>query len=177
MKILAFGASNSSDSINKKLATYASSLFVNEEVEVIDLIDFTMPLFSKDKENENGHPQEAFAFLKKIEESDFLIISLAENNGNFNVGFKNIFDWCSRINGKVFQDKPMLLMATSPGKRGGANVLAIAQKSFPFYGGNIKAVFSLPMFHDFFDSEKFTIKNEELNYKLATIVQSLKTTI
>ncbi len=162
MKILAFGASNSSDSINKKLATYAASLFTGQQTEVIDLNDYTMPLFSKDTERKIGSPAEATAFLKKIEEADFLIISLAENNHNYNVGFKNIFDWCSRINGKVYQSKPILLMATSPGKRGGMNVLEIAEKHFHFYGGeNIKTIFSLPSFEENFDTEKGMIKNEE----------------
>ena len=40
MKIIAFAGSNSSKSINKKLATYASSLFENAEVEVLDLNEF-----------------------------------------------------------------------------------------------------------------------------------------
>jgi NAD(P)H-dependent FMN reductase len=39
MKIIAFGASPSKNSINKKLATYAAHLFENE-VEVLDLNDF-----------------------------------------------------------------------------------------------------------------------------------------
>lgn len=34
MKIIAFGGSNSQQSINKLLATYASSLFENADVEV-----------------------------------------------------------------------------------------------------------------------------------------------
>ena len=40
MKIIAFGGSNSTQSINKRLATYASSLFENADVEVLDLNDF-----------------------------------------------------------------------------------------------------------------------------------------
>jgi hypothetical protein len=43
MKIIAFGASTSNNSINN-LATYAASLFENATVEVLDLTDFEMPL-------------------------------------------------------------------------------------------------------------------------------------
>lgn len=46
MKIIAFGASPSKNSINKKLATYAATLFENAEVEVLDLNDFQMPIFT-----------------------------------------------------------------------------------------------------------------------------------
>jgi NAD(P)H-dependent FMN reductase len=40
---------------------------------------------------------------------------MAEHNGNYSASFKNVFDWCTRISGKVFQEKAMLLMASSQG--------------------------------------------------------------
>ena len=60
----------------------------------------------------------------------------------------------SRIDGKLWSDKPMLLMATSPGARGGATVLEIAKGRFPYMGGNIVADFSLPSFDDNFSGGK-----------------------
>jgi len=174
MKIIAFGASPSKNSINKKLATYAASLFENAEVEVLDLNDFQMPLFSVDIEKEIGQHPLAQAFLNKIASADILVVSLAENNGNYSVAFKNVFDWCSRIMGKVFQGKPMLLMATSDGKRGGASVLEIAKKAFPRYGAMIKATFYLPSFNDNFDVEKGKISNVELDIQLSEIVKCFK---
>jgi chromate reductase len=172
MKIIAFGGSPSKNSINKKLATYAAGLFENAEVEVLDLNNFQMPLFSVDIEVEIGQHPLAKAFLDKISTADILVVSLAENNGNYSVAFKNIFDWCSRIGAKVFQDKPMLLMATSPGARGGASVLEIAKNAFPRYGANIKATFSLPSFNDNFDVEKGKISNVELDNQLKAIVEN-----
>ena len=173
MKIIAFGASPSKKSINKKLATYAAGLFENAEVEVLDLNDYQMPLFSVDIEAEIGQHELAKAFLAKIESADFLVLSLAENNSNYSAAFKNLFDWCSRITVKVFQQKPMLLMATSPGTRGGSNVLEIAKNAFPRYGADIKATFSLPSFDANFDVEKGVISNEELDNQLKEIVKNL----
>ncbi|KAF5295214.1 hypothetical protein FQR65_LT19916 [Abscondita terminalis] len=49
MKIIAFGGSNSSKSINKMLATYASGLFEDAEVEILDLNDFEMRFFRSDR--------------------------------------------------------------------------------------------------------------------------------
>lgn len=170
MKIIAFAGSPSKKSINKKLATYASGLFENAEVEVLDLNDYEMPLFSVDKEAVIGQHSLAKAFLEKIASADVLVVSLAENNGNYSAAFKNTIDWCSRINGKIFQDKPMLLMATSPGARGGASVLEIAKNNFPRFTADIKAVFSLPSFNDNFDVDANVISNTELDNQLKEIV-------
>lgn len=172
MKIIAFAGSNSSKSINKKLVTYASSLFENAEVEILDLRDYQAPVFSVDVEKEIVKSKEAVAFLEKLKSADLLLISLAENNGNYSTAFKNIFDWSSRIEKDVFQNKPLFLMATSPGGRGGKGVLDIAQSNLPRYGANIKSVFSLPLFNENFDVEIGKISNEEFDAQLKEIVKN-----
>lgn len=172
MKIIAFGGSNSTQSINKHLATYAASLFENAEVEVLDLNDFAMPVFSVDLEKEIGQHEVAQSFLNKLKGADILVVSMAENNGNYSVAFKNVFDWSSRIEKDVFQHKPMLLLATSPGGRGGSSVLGIAETLFPRYGAEIKATFSLPAFGSNFDLKENRISNPELDQQLRDIVQS-----
>jgi chromate reductase len=172
MKIIAFGGSPSKNSINKKLATYAAYLFKDAEVEVLDLNDFQMPLFTVDIEKEIGQHELAKAFLAKMESADILVVSLAENNGNYSAAFKNVFDWCTRITGKVFNEKPMLLMATSPGGRGGASVLEIAKSALPRFGADIKGVFSLPSFNDNFDVVNGKISNPELDNQLKELVKN-----
>lgn len=174
MKIIVFAGSNSSRSINKKLATYASSLFKNAEVEVLDLNEFEAPLFGVDLESEIGQAEEAQVFLQKLKSATILVVSLAENNGNYSTAFKNIMDWCSRIEKEIFQNKPMLLMATSPGARGGKSVLEIAENNLPRYGANIQAVFSLPSFNENFDIENNKISNKELDFELRQSVDKLQ---
>lgn len=174
MKILAYAGSNSSTSINKQLARYAASLFENADVEVLDLNDFEMPLFGVDLEKKIGHHPLAQAFLEKISTADLIVLSLAENNGNYSAAFKNHFDWMSRIRKDVFQNKPMLLMATSDGGRGGKSVLEIAQSNLPRYGADIKGVFSLPVFKDNFDKENQRISNPEFVAELARVVNEVK---
>ena len=56
----------------------------------------------------------------------------------------------------------MLLMATSGGARGGASVLEIAEKRFPFDGAEILQTFSLPKFHENFEVEKGILDDEKL---------------
>lgn len=174
MKLLAFAASNSSKSINKQLVTYAASLVDGAEVEVLDLNDYELPLFSEDREAELGHPELAKHFLARIAASDALMISFAEHNGSYSAAWKNLFDWASRMGKKVFQDRPMVLLSTSPGARGGASVLAAATGSAPFFGGDVKASLAIPNFHENFDIERSVLRNAELNADLLEAVSRLQ---
>lgn len=175
MKILGFAGSNSSKSINRELVRYAASFFAGHNVEILDLNDYEMPIYKMDREKENGIPQLAFDFAQKIDVCDLLIVSLAENNGAYSAAFKNIFDWVSRIpNRKAFGDKPMLLMATSPGSRGGASVLEIAKGRMPRSGGTVLETFSLPNFYENFDVAK-GITNEEFRLQLESKIATVKT--
>lgn len=153
-KILVIGASNSTTSINKTLATYAGSLIKGFESEVLDLNDFEMPIYSPELETIDGIPEEASILIQKIEESEGVIISFAEHNGSYSAAFKNILDWSSRQKQKLWSDKPVLMLSTSPGGRGGSTVLSAAQATFPHLGANIIALFSLPLFYENFDNEK-----------------------
>jgi len=173
MKIIAFAGSNHKASINKQLVEYATGLLDKVDVEVLDLNDYELPLYSQDKEQEIGHPRLAKDFLGKIGESDGIIISFAEHNGSYSVAYKNLFDWCSRIEPKVFQKKPMVLLSTSPGSMGGASVLAAAVNSAPFFDGVVKASLSIPSFYDNFDSDKQLLRHPELNEQLKDAVSHL----
>jgi NAD(P)H-dependent FMN reductase len=174
MNIIAFAASSSSKSINKKLATYASTLLTDASVEVLDLNDYELPLFSEDKEKEIGKPELAKSFLEKIENCDALIISFAEHNGTYSAAYKNLFDWCSRINPKVYQGKSMVLLATSPGPGGASSVLASAVTSMPYFGGIVKGSLSLPSFYDNFDLGNNKVLNPEICSQLMQVINKLR---
>ncbi|MEP3836505.1 MAG: NAD(P)H-dependent oxidoreductase [Algibacter sp.] len=166
--ILAFAGSNSKNSINKQLAEFTASLVDDVKITVLDLNDYELPVFGVDLENENGIPENAQKFLDAIKSSNGIVLSLAEHNGAYSTAFKNLFDWMSRIDGKLWSEKPMLLMATSPGARGGATVLEIAKGRFPFMGGHIISDFSLPSFGANFSAG--TITNNELFKELKSKV-------
>ncbi|AWH86046.1 NADPH-dependent FMN reductase [Flavobacterium album] len=172
MKLLAFAGSSSSTSINKKLATYAAGLIDAAETEIIDLNDFELPLFSVDKEKLIGAPPVARVFLDKIEWADMLVISVAEHNAGMTVAFKNIYDWASRQKKLVFDNKPILLLSTSPGGYGAKNSLEAAKISLPRYGGDIRDTFSLPKFHENFDVEAGKISNKEYDDALKEIIRN-----
>lgn len=171
-KIIVFGASSSKTSINKQLATYAAKQFKEATITVLDLNDYEMPIFSIDKETNAGIPQLAHDFCAQLGTADLIVISFAEHNGAYTTAFKNIFDWISRINAKTFQEKPVVLLATSPGPRGGSSVLEIAKNRFPFQGAVVKGSMSLPSFYENFDAINGII-NDEYKNQLMNIVNAI----
>jgi NAD(P)H-dependent FMN reductase len=173
MNILAFGASTSRTSINQRFAHFAAHQF-DGTVNLIDLNDFQMPLFSVDIEEEFGIPDEAIELLEIIGDADFLVISMAEHNGNYTAAFKNTLDWMSRAKASVFQDKPLLLLSTSPGGLGAKFSLEAALSRFPRHAANIIGHFSLPSFNDNFDTE---ITNNELAKEFQAIIAHTKETL
>ena len=173
--IITLGASSSKKSINKELAEYTGSLLDNVNLTKIDLNNFEMPIYSVDIEAESGIPNGAIELNKLVESVDGFIISFAEHNGAYSAAFKNAFDWLSRINGKVWRDKPMLLLATSPGARGGQTVLDIALGRFPFMGGNIIGSLSVPSFFENFKEGELI--NSELKNELLTLVENFNKSI
>lgn len=50
MKILAFAGSTSSTSINRELVKFVLKSFQDDEINLIDLNDYSMPVFSVDLE-------------------------------------------------------------------------------------------------------------------------------
>ncbi|MHA7944893.1 NADPH-dependent FMN reductase [Formosa sp. 3Alg 14/1] len=153
-RIIAFGASNSKQSINKQLAEYTASQLIGTETTILDLNNFELPVYSVDLEKESGIPANAIRFSQFIKESDAIIISLAEYNGLHTSAFKNLWDWLSRIPMEkpmsFWDNKAMFLLSTSPSKMSNSNVIKISKELFPHFGANIIADFHLPSFGYFF---------------------------
>ncbi len=171
MNILSFAASNSRQSINKQLVSHASLMLAEQidteaRVETIDLNDYEMPIYSVDRENETGIPAMAHRFFNKVREADLVLISFAEHNGSYSAAYKNLYDWASRIDMRVYEGKPMLLLATSPGPGGARNVLKSAAESLPHFGADVRGTFSLERFHDNFDHDEQRLVDPNLKAEL-----------
>ncbi|MCK9255638.1 MAG: NAD(P)H-dependent oxidoreductase [Bacteroidales bacterium] len=177
MKIIAFAGTNSSQSINLKLLKYVLEDFSDYEINLIDLNDYELPIFSEDREKA-GYPDKVREFLSLFEDADAIICSMAEHNRTYSVAFKNIFDWASRIKIKIFDEKPMFLMSTSSGKGAGKFVMETANRFFPQFGADIKETYSLPMFYDNFENDGNGLTNEQeeqiLKAKIKNFSQVLK---
>ena len=179
MRVLSLAASNSRSSINRVLAEHAATVFVAEfapggSVDRLDINDFEMPLYSIDREQADGVPALAQQFKDRIAAADRVIISFAEHNGHYCAAFKNLFDWASRLEGKVYQDKPMVLLSTSPGPGGAASVLRAAIESAPYFGCELRGSLSVPRFHDNVDAARGELTDPTLAAALREALAKLR---
>ena len=108
------------------------------DVNLLDIHNLEMPIYSEEREKASGIPAFAHEFYQATGEADALVISFAEYNGSYTAAYKNLFDWASRIDMNVYQDKPMIMLATSPGVGGAQSVLAAAEGSAPFFAADVK---------------------------------------
>lgn len=152
-KILAIGASSSKASINAVLAKYAAEQVADATVQTVDLNDYEMPIYSIDREEADGIPEQAKQFKALVDATNGIVLSLAEHNGSYTAAFKNILDWSSRLDKEVFSNKPLLLLATSPGPRGAQTILGVAAQSLPYLGAKVTGSFSVPSFYDNYSAE------------------------
>ena len=161
-KIIAFGASNNTQSINKQLVQYVLGRLKDVEKTLLDLNNFELPLYSIDLQKSSGIPKNAVKFLEYIKNSDAIVISLAEYNGLYTTAFKNLCDWMSRIESpKIWHDKPMFLIGTSPSKKENSYVMKISKDLFPLFGAQIISSFHLPSFNHFFKDHEIIEPNQK----------------
>lgn len=178
MKVLAFAGSISSTSINKKLLAHVVESFASgNEVEVLDLNDYEMPIYSEDRERTEGVHPLAVDFAGKIDGSDLIVMALAEHNSAYSTAFKNVFDWISRVPGRAhFGGKPIFLLSTAPGQGGGLHVSELFMKRAPHSGGEVIANFVLPQFQANFREGEGVVdeaKRKELEAKIAEVKKAL----
>ena len=185
MKLLAFAASNSSQSINRQLVDYALGLLEGGEIDgvdsaaleitTLDLNDYEMPIYSLDRQEAGGIPQKAHDFYNTIGAADALLISFAEHNGSYTVAFKNVFDWASRIDMRVYHDKPIVMLSTSPGGGGGGFVLRTAGHLASYFGNEVLASLAVPRFGENFDTEAGALTDPDLDAQLREALTTLAT--
>ncbi|MEO0548465.1 MAG: NAD(P)H-dependent oxidoreductase [Pseudomonadota bacterium] len=166
MNLLAFSGSNSRQSINRALVDYAVTRLRDEilpaiSVTTLDLNDYEMPIYSIDREKASGIPEPAQRFFDAIGAADGVLVSFAEHNGFVTAAWKNIFDWMSRIDGKVWQDKPLAMLAATPGGRAGANVLASQETLAPFFGATLKGTYGVGRWFDAWDKDQNRLVRSE----------------
>jgi NAD(P)H-dependent FMN reductase len=147
--ILAFAGSNHTNSINFKLVELTIDRLQVNRADILDIRSWNIPMYSIDMDQAPVQTPELInQLIEKIETYDGFIIASPEHNGATSAFFKNILDWLSRRKKNVFDNKPVFLMSTSPGKGGAATNLAYLVKSLPFQGADVVAHYSLPSFYD-----------------------------
>lgn len=148
--ILAFAGSNSSTSINFSLVRYTVTLVQDHVIHLKDMAQYPFDMYSADRQKENGFSPALEAFREEVVWADGIILSVNEHNGNPSAYFKNLLDWLSRMDRKFMDGKPVMLMSTSGGKRGGRGSLQVCMELLPRFGAHIVSHFSLAGFHENF---------------------------
>lgn len=125
-KILAFAGSTRVDSFNKKLVKIAAAGAMENgvDVTVIDLRDYTMPLYDGDLEQQQGLPSNARKLKDLMLLHQGFLISSPEYNSSISGVLKNTIDWVSRpVEGEeplaCFKGRVAGIMSASPGALGG----------------------------------------------------------
>ena len=178
MKILAIPATNSPNGRNRQLIDHAArllegGLIADATVDVLDLNDYEMPLYSLRRQDELGIPDPAQRFFDEIGAADAVIVSFAEHNGSYTVAWKNVYDWASRIAMGVYQGRRVALFATAPGARGGQGVLDHAAVVTPFFGGEVVGSLAIPRFDEHFDRVAGELIEPDLRARFEGILASL----
>ena len=169
-RIIAFSGSNSEHSINQQLVVVAADLIEGADVEVINLRDFDAPLYGIDREQEEGFPSSMVSLHKKFDEADGFLVATPEHNGSMPAVLKNTIDWLSRMEGKVFREKPTVFLSTSPGPRGAISALDHLVTIMPYRGAEVVGHYSLPSFGENYSNGKLSDDHES---KLKEVVNNL----
>lgn len=165
MNMLAFAATNSRNSINRVLIDHATArlreIAPATEIATLDLNDHEMPIYSIDRERADGIPAPARAFFERIGAADAVLVSFAEHNGFVTAAWKNVFDWMSRIEMKLWQGKPVAMLAATPGPRAGANVLASQEMLAPHFGADLRGTLGIGRWADAWDAGQARLTRPE----------------
>lgn len=126
IKILAFAGSARIESFNKKLVKVAAkeAQMAGAEVTYIDFLDYPIPLFNQDLEDDKGLPESVLEFRTLLKSHQGFLIASPEYNGSITPLLKNAIDWASRPTPSesslvCFKGKVAALLAASPGGLGG----------------------------------------------------------
>ena len=127
---------------NQKLGLRLQELAIEQEceVELINLVDLRLPLYSTIEEEENGIPETVLDLATKILDLKAFIIVAPEYNGVMPPVLNNAMAWTSRATKDwrdAFNDKIVGLATHSGG--GGAKGLQAMRIQFQHLGANILA--------------------------------------
>ena len=138
----------------------------------LSLLDYDIPLYNLDLEQERGIPIDIQIIKNKIASSSGIIIGVNEHNGMISAYFKNIIDWLSRADRSFLANKKILLVSTSPGARGASSALAYMKSTAPRFGGVIAESFSFPSFQENFNVNDLSIINPAMELGISQVLAS-----
>ncbi len=135
-RILAFSGSARRESLNRKLLAVVVDAVraVGGEVTLLDLNEYTLPLYHGDLEDAEGLPANARKLIDLISSHDALLIASPEYNSQITPLLKNTIDWCTRADENPLRGKVAGVVSASPGAFGGIRSMTLARQLLTHLG-------------------------------------------
>ncbi len=171
MNFLAFSLSVRKESYNRKLIKLVEQIFQanSMKIEILDLLEYDMPSYNEDVQNNKGFPEGAECFKEKLATANGLILATPEYNYSYPGYFKNMFDWISRYKPMPWNNKSVLLLSASPSLVGGERALLPLKVPFEGCGSFVfPKTFSLASSY-----QAFNEKNELIDQRKANTLSDL----
>jgi chromate reductase, NAD(P)H dehydrogenase (quinone) len=156
LRVLVLRASLREESLNERLASIAAQVAEGSgaEVDRARIAEFDLPFYDEDLEAEQGIPEGAQAFCRRLKAADALVIAAPEYNASIPGVLKNLIDWVSRFRPQPFNGKQCVLLSASPSMAGGNRGLWSLRIPLEHLGTRVYPdMFSLAQAHQAFDAE------------------------
>jgi len=114
-KLLGLCGSLREASLNRKLMMLAAADFDGRFEEG----GLRLPLYDGDLQKAQGIPEAVVRLAEQIRAADAVLIACPEYNKAPPGVLKNALDWVSRVEGQVFEGKPVALVSATAGRAGG----------------------------------------------------------
>jgi NAD(P)H-dependent FMN reductase len=116
VQFLVFSASLREGSLNSQLASLAARVIQQHggEADLATMSEFDAPSFDQDAQDEEGFPNGAQEFHRRLKNNDAFVIAAPEYNASMPGVLKNAIDWVSRYHPQPFNEKHGLLLSASP---------------------------------------------------------------
>ena len=171
--LLGISGSLRAEATNRKLIREAGRHFGGDFVEA----DIRLPLYDGDEEAASGVPASVQILADQIALAEAVVISTPEYNQSFSGVLKNALDWISRVEGRPWADKPVVLMAAAAGRAGGARAnYALRLAMTPFRARVLPMEVLLAGSGTAFDAEGRLV-SERVDAQVADIIVALKAEI
>ena len=183
VEVTALAGSTRVGSYNRLLVEEAASIARQRgaKVNVVDLADYPLPIYSEDFERVHGMPANAKKLRRLILRSQAVMIATPEYNGAVPGLLKNVIDWLSRSEDgtssrEAFKGRFFAIMSASPGKGGGKNGAANLKQIIEWIGGSvIPSSVAIADAGDAFDAKGLLIRpgdKEALENEISTLFET-----
>ena len=156
LNVLIFGAALREGSLNNRLADLATHVVERHgaRVDRANMAEFDCPSYDGDLDAEEGIPEPALEFGRRVKAADAFMIASPEYNASMPGVLKNVIDWTSRIRPQPFNGKQCFLLSASPSMAGGNRGLWSLRIPLEHLGTRVYPdMFSLAQAHEAFGTD------------------------